>query len=117
MFIFLILILSFFSPKNVYADGVEHGSGLGEGDLKLKKYSIIEHEVDVNPSAPAENEIKLFVKDKSGVTTFYTIDHAGTVVQLSPAPGFGGAPSQGALLIESTGYLLIEASGGFLIIE
>lgn len=64
-------------------------SGFNQGDMKIDKNSIEFDEKSSDPSTPAANHIKVYAKDDTGVTTLYTKDSNGDVLELG-AGGVGG---------------------------
>lgn len=97
VFFTAILFVSCATSLSAY----QRGSGFNEGDLELNKYSIICTEHDADPSIPLSDQIKLFCKDDTGTTKFYTIDDNGDVVEL----GSGGGGSVEGTAVLSTGEL------------
>lgn len=59
-----------------------------------------------DPSTPASNKVHMYAKDKSGVPTVYTINDAGTIVELSETTPVFTFPLAGSL---TTGTNLTNA--------
>jgi hypothetical protein len=70
----------------------------GNSDISVRKQSVLFYEKPANPGSPSANGIKLYAKDKAGVTTLYTKDSAGNVVEI----GAAGAGSGDNVTVNST---------------
>lgn len=63
----------------------------GGSDIQARKNSVLFYEKASDPSNPFADGIKLYAKDKSGTTTLYTKDSAGTVTEVGAGGGGGGS--------------------------
>lgn len=108
VFLFISLLSSC-----AWADGFQRGSGVNQGDLNMQKYSIQFSETS-DPATPPADTIKLFAKDNSGTTTFYTIDSTGTVSTIGSSLGTIGVANGGTGLTSWADDTVGIGAGGSL---
>lgn len=82
----LLLILALIPIAHADEDFTVDGSS----DIPVRKRSVLFQERSTNPTTPPANHLKLFSKDKAGVSTLYTKDSAGTVTEVGAGGGGGG---------------------------
>ena len=102
--IIFLLCLSLQTP--VFAV-YEWGTGLDQGDLKLKKNKI-QFVERTTPSVPPTDNLFVYSKDDSGTTKLYTLDHAGTETALGGSSGVTGS-SDSSLTVAGTDAIINTA--------
>ena len=89
----LISVLIFSFSQSAFS--FQWGSGFNEGDLRLKKFSTVFHEVDETPATPEADEIRLYAKDNGGTTTLYSLNSGGSPTAIGGGSGSpGGSDTQ-----------------------